>query len=240
MKFIRDVMLVFWLYVQESRSCIGYFLLSAVLLPGGLLLFTTGVSEGRPSLRLLAGSMLFALSMLSIMGLGSTLLEDRFRGRLKLIMTCPIAASAYLAGVFLFASCQSLISAFLMLLLAHILYLTPHVTWMLLPVAILTTLPLSAISLINARYAQSIYQASLLNDMIGTGIVMICPVFYTADILPAPLRYLSMVLPPTYAADALLKLMSGQQGIGFDLAVLALMSSLALLLWPRLLPWRDE
>jgi ABC-type multidrug transport system permease subunit len=111
---------------------------------------------------------------------------------------------------------------------------------MLLPVAILTALPLSAISLINARYAHSIHQGSLLNDMIGTGIVMVCPVFYAADLLPAPLRYLSMVLPPTYAADALLKVMSGEQGIGFDLAVLALMSCLTLLLWPRLLPWRDE
>src|SRR2546428_173935 len=180
-------MLVFWLYVQESRSCIGYFLLSAVLLPGGLLLFTTGVSEGRPSLRLLAGSMLFALSMLSIMGLGSTLLEDRFRGRLKLIMTCPIAASAYLAGVFLFASCQSLISAFLCLRVAHILYRPPHVRWVLLQVALVPAPALSAISLINARYAQSIYQASLPNDMIGTGTYIISRVFYPADILP-PLR----------------------------------------------------
>jgi ABC-2 type transport system permease protein len=230
---------MFWLYVQESRSALGSFLLSAFALPAGLLLFTTGVSEGKPSLRLLAGSMVFALSLLSVMGLGYTLLEDRFRGRLKLIATAPIAASAYMAGVFLFAMCQGLLSAFLMLLLAPVLHLSPHITLVLFPIAVLTTIPMSAIALVTARYAHSIRQGSLLNDMIGTGIVMICPVYYPIELFPAPLRYISAVLPPTYAGDAFLKAMSGGSP-WLDLAVLGTMSCIAMLLWSRLVPWRSE
>jgi hypothetical protein len=178
----------------DELAKLGYAvtLFESQMLPGGLLMFTTGVANGKVSPRLLAGSMLFALSMLSIMGLGSTLLEDRFRGRLKLIVTCPIAPTAYLAGVLLWAACQGLVSGLLVLLFARLFYFTPHVSGMLLPIAVLTVIPLSAVSLINARHAQSIHQGSLLNDIIGTGIVMICPVFYASDVLPAPLRYVSV------------------------------------------------
>ena len=240
MKFLREIALIFWLYVEESRSALGYFLLSAVALPAGMLLFTTGVAEGKPSIRLLAGSMVFALSMLSVVGLGFTLLEDRFRGRLKLIITSPVSPRSYLLGVFLFALCQGLLSAALMLLFAAVLHLRPHLAWSLPLIAVVSTIPLAAIALMSARYAHNIQQGALLNDLVGTGAVLVCPVFYSVEVLPAPLRYISRVLPPTYAADAFWKVLSDRPGIGFDLLVLGLMS-VAVLLWgSHLLPWRDE
>jgi ABC-2 type transport system permease protein len=240
LKNLRDILLIFWLYVQESRSALGYFLLSAVALPVGMLLFTSGVAEGKPSLRLLAGSIVFALSMLSVVGLGFTLLEDRFRGRLKLIITSPVSPRSYLLGVFLFALCQGLLSSILMLLFASVIHLRPHLAFSLLAIAVLSTIPLAAIALISARYAHSIQQGALLNDLIGTGTVLVCPVFYAMPVLPAPLQYLSRALPPTYAADAFWKVLSDRAGIGFDLLVLGLMSAAVVVWGDHLLPWRDK
>ncbi len=240
MKEFRDIGLVFWLYVQESRSALGYFLLSAFALPAGMLLFTSGVADGKPSLCLLAGSMVLALSMLSVVGLGFTLLEDRFRGRLKLIITAPVSPRSYLLGVFLFALAQGVLSAALMLVFAPFVRLQPHLSWQLPLIAVLGTIPLAAIALVSARYAHSIQQGALLNDLVGTGAVLVCPVFYAMHVLPLPLRYLSRVLPPTYAADAFSKVMAGERGIGIDLLVLGVMSAAVLLWGSHLLPWRER
>src|SRR5438128_626975 len=158
----RNMLVVFWLYVQESRSALGYFVLSAFALPAGMLLFTSGVADGHPSLRLLAGSMVFALSMLSVVGLGFTLLEDRFRGRLKLIITSPVSPRSYLFGIFLFALCQGLLSSALMLVFAYFLNLEPRLALLLPVIAVLGTIPLAAVALVTARYARSIQQGALM------------------------------------------------------------------------------
>jgi ABC-type taurine transport system ATPase subunit len=71
-------------------------------------------------------------------------------------------------------------------------------------------------------------------------VVMAAPVFIPITALPLPLQFLSYAFSPTYAADALRRLLLGDVNLSFylDMGMLALMGVVSFYLFKRWSFWR--
>ncbi|MBS1797407.1 MAG: ABC transporter permease [Acidobacteria bacterium] len=251
-KRLNDIYCVFRIHLARLRREAGPFLLAALVFPAGMYLFAGAVARQTeavvsPALgrRFLAASMVFSLSLTAISWLGYLLLENRFTGRLKLFATLPVAPSSYVFGILIFALLQGALGTVSLLAAARFFGapaapdgLTGVAALML--VVIVSILALCGISVIVAARVRSFSEGSLYTDALGAGIVLLAPVYYPAESMPAVLRPLGWVLPTVYIDSALDKILAGNPAVFGELAVLAAMAVVLLGAGFRLLDWREE
>ena len=241
-----DISCVFRIHLARLRREAGPFLLAALVFPSAMYLFAVAVGgaevahdEGR--LRLLAGSVVFSLSLTSISWLGYLLLENRFTGRLKLFATLPLAPSSYVFGVLVFALAQAALGTTALLLVGRALGVPVRPNFALLVVVVvLTMLCLCGLGVVIASRARSFSEGSLLTDTLGAGLVLLAPVYYAPEALPRALRLFAQLLPTTYAARAVRTTLAGGHEIGGELLALGLMAVATLALGFRLMKWRED
>ena len=101
-------------------------------------------------------------------------------------------------------------------------------------------LALCGISVIVAARVRSFSEGSLYTDALGAGMVLLAPVYYSADTLPLALRWLGYILPTTYIAGAINKILTGNPFIGGEIAVLILMAAITLAGGFWTMNWREE
>ena len=251
-KRLTDIICVFQIHLARLRREFGPFLLAAIVFPIGMYLFASGIAQqssetisNSAKIHFLAASMVFSLSLTAISWLGYLLLENRFTGRLKLFVTLPLAASSYVFGVLIFALAQGILGMISMLTAAKILGVETNIGgWQGILLLALTVfvalLSLCGISVMIAARVRSFSEGSLYTDALGAGLVLLAPVYYSAETLPAVLRWLGYVLPTTYIASAVNKILSGNLFIGGELSVLILMSAATLAGGFRAMNWREE
>ncbi|OLE55504.1 MAG: hypothetical protein AUG51_03350 [Acidobacteria bacterium 13_1_20CM_3_53_8] len=246
MKHVTDALCVFRIHLARLRAEAGPFVLAALVFPTAMYLFAVAVSGAQEisdekRLRFLAGSIVFSLSMTSVSWLGYLLLENRFTGRLKLFATLPVAPSSYIFGVLLFALAQAALGTITLLVVARVLNVRAHISFIALGLVVLVTmLCLCGLSVIIAARARSFSEGSLLTDSLGAGLVFLAPVYYSPQAMPRALSAISQWLPTTFAARAVQTTLSGSSQIGAELLALALMTVLTLSLGFRLMRWREE
>ncbi len=252
-KRLSDIFCVFQIHLARLRREIGPFLLAAIVFPIGMYLFANGIAHQNPSetvsndarLRFLAASIVFSLSLTAISWLGYLLLENRFTGRLKLFATLPLAASSYVFGVLIFALLQGTLGTISMLLAAKVLGVETRIDgvagFLLLAfVIIVALLALCGVSVIIAARVRSFSEGSLYTDALGAGLVLLAPVYYRAETLPVFMRWIGYVLPTTYIAGAVNKILSGDSFVGAEIFVLILMAMITLGSGFRLMNWREK
>lgn len=253
-KRLSDIFCVFQIHLARLRAEAGPFLLAAIVFPIGMYLFANGVANknlaaqddaNAGKLQFLAASIVFSLSLTAISWLGYLLLENRFTGRLKLFATLPVAASSYIFGVLVFALAQAALGSVSLLIVARLFGVNTQFDGILgiglfALVAIIAVLSLCGVSVMIAARARSFSEGSLLTDALGAGLVLLAPVYYAADTLPLILRGLSIVLPTTYIASAVYKLLTGNQNIGNELLILSLTAIVTLSGGFWLMNWREE
>ncbi len=252
-KRLSDIFCVFQIHLARLRREAGPFLLAAIVFPIGMYLFANGIAHQNPSeaisndakLHFLAASMVFSLSLTAISWLGYLLLENRFTGRLKLFATLPLAASSYIFGVLIFALLQGALGTISMLFAAKVLGVETNINGffgvLLLALTVFAALlSLCGISVIIAAKVRSFSEGSLYTDALGAGMVLLAPIYYGAENLPFFLRWLGYVLPTTYIAGAINKILAGNSFIGGELLILALMATITLFGGFQMMNWREE
>jgi ABC-2 type transport system permease protein len=241
---VADIICVFRIQFAGMRRDVGAFLLAALVFPSGTYLFANavgGVAHPENSLRFLAGSIVFSLSLTSISWLGYLLLENRFTGRLKLFATLPLAPSSYVFGVLIFALAQAALATTALLLIGRALgvEMRPHFPLLAL-VIVLTILCLCGLGVVIAARARSFSQGSLLTDTLGAGLVFLAPVYYAPEMMPRGLSLFAQFLPTSFAARALQTTLAGGHSIGSELIALTLTAVATLTLGFRLMKWRED
>ena len=252
-KRLSDIYCVFQIHLARLRREAGPFLLAAIVFPIGMYLFASGIAHQNAAekvsddakIHFLAASIVFSLSLTAISWLGYLLLENRFTGRLKLFATLPLAPSSYVFGVLIFALLQGSLGTISMLVAAKILGVETRIDsifgFVLLALVIFVALlSLCGISVIIAARVRSFSEGSLYTDALGAGIVLLAPVYYSAETLPFFLRWLGFILPTTYIAGAINKLLAGNLLIGSELLTIVLMATITLAGGFRLMNWREE
>ena len=252
-KRLSDIYCVFQIHLARLRREAGPFLLAAIVFPIAMYLFASGIAGHNLSesvsndskIHFLAASIVFSLSLTAISWLGYLLLENRFTGRLKLFATLPLAPSSYIFGVLIFALMQGTLGTISMIAAAKILGVQLQIdglTGILLLSAtvFIALLSLCGISVIIAARARSFSEGSLYTDALGAGIVLLAPVYYRAETLPSFIRWIGYVLPTTYIAEAVNKILTGNSFIGGELLILTGMASITLASGFGLMNWREE
>ena len=105
-KTISDISIIARIYYLQFRDQLGKYLFSGLLIPLASFLMASATAGTEPpqQLRFFTGALLLSFSILTIMWLGSILIEDRFYGRLKLFITAPVSPASYVLGVLFYAN----------------------------------------------------------------------------------------------------------------------------------------
>ena len=69
-------------------------------------------------------------------------------------------------------------------------------------------------------YAPSMEVGGIMSNLFGIVLVMVSPVFFTMEQAPLALKIVGWVSPMRYAADGIMKSISGQSDVWVELAVL--------------------
>ena len=251
-KRLNDIFCVFQIHLARLRREVGPFLLAAIVFPIAMFLFAGGIANQTGEtinndlrLHFLAASMVFSLSLTAISWLGYLMLENRFTGRLKLFATLPLAPSSYVFGILIFALAQGSLGTISMFVAAKILGVETNIggVFGVLSLALtvfISLLALCGISVIIAAKVRSFSEGSLYTDALGAGIVLLAPVYYSADSLPQILRWLGYILPTTYINSAINKILTGNPLIGGEISILIVMAAILLAVGFKTLDWREE
>ena len=85
----------------------------------------------------------------------------------------------------------------------------------------LMLLTMAGLTLFLSSLAPSAEVGGIINGMVGIMPVMLSPVFFTMEQAPVLLRWFGWVSPFRYAADGIMKSLSGRTDIWLEFAVLA-------------------
>jgi len=241
-KALSDITVIARIYYLQFRDQMGKYLFSGLLVPlaSFLLASATAGTEPPQQLRFFTGAMLLSFSMLTIMWLGSILIEDRFYGRLKLFITAPVSPASYLFGVLFYANVLGLATSLVFFLGVQILNVPvrPRILELFL-VVFLTLTTFAGIGVVLSQYAGTLQAGGVLGDSVSIILIFLSPVYYSMETLPKGMQILAAFLPPTYAADGISKGLTGKSGLGGDILILFVMSVITLTVAVRSLRWKE-
>jgi ABC-2 type transport system permease protein len=229
----------------EVRTTWSWHLLLSVLMPAamvfGLARIGNGLGDATSLLYIVSGAAVFAVATEGIGTLAQRIGMLRKDGMMVYYASLPIGRGSFLAAM---VSARLLLVApglVTPVVAAIVLYdadfsLSPA----LLPVLLVTCLSLSAFGLAIGTLVSNQDLIVIITNLLVFVLLLAAPVLIPADSLPAALRVLGYLLPPTYAADALRHALSGDFGGAFavDMTVLVAMTALGLAASTRWIRWR--
>jgi ABC-type multidrug transport system permease subunit len=241
-KFFYDVWSILELKILFLKGGWGWYLIRPLVFPLGMFYFLRSIAPDDPDavLRVMTGAMVFGVALMMANMLAQLMIQDRFLGRLKLLITMPVSKAAYATGVMLFAALQAAPIVILLVVFALIAGVDMDLTWAFVPMIVVVLISMAGPTLFIASYAPSAEVGGIMANLFGIALVMMSPVFFTMDQAPLLLRYLGWVSPMRYGADGVMKTLSGQTDIWVELVVLGGFAgtTVALGLWK--LRWRER
>jgi len=229
-KFLFLIRGWFWYLIRPLVFPLGLFYWLRVMAP----------DDSEVVLRMMSGVIVFGVAMLTANMLAQQIIQDRFLGRMKLLITMPISKAAYAIGVLAFAISQAVPIIVLLLVFGWVADVNLELTWVFFPLMVPLLLSMAGPSLLIASYAPSPEVGSIMANLYGIALVVISPVFFTMEQAPLVLQWLGWVSPMRYAADGMMKSLSGNTDVWVEFAILAgfALSTTALGLWK--LRWRER
>lgn len=241
-KFFRDVFTV--LEIKLLFVLRGWYLwvIRPLVFPLGIFYWLTIVTPDDPEVvrRVLTGAIIFGFSLSATNMLSQQLVQDRFLGRLKLIITMPVSKVAYGMGVMVFATIMSAPTVVLLLAFAPLLSVDFDLTWTFFPILVPVLFTMGGLTFLIAGFAPSMEVGSIMSNLFGVVLVIISPVFFSMDEAPAAIQWLGWVSPMRYAADGVMKSLSGQTDIWIEFTILVAFASTSMALGLWKLRWRDS
>ncbi len=235
-----------WLeQMLEVRTTWSWTLLFGFLMPiamvFGLTRIGDGLSDPKSLLYIASGAAIFSVATEGIGTLAQRVGVLKRDGMMVYYASLPISRAALLASMVLARLVLVLPGLVTPILAANVLYDAGfEVSPALLVVLPLTCLALSAVGLAIGMLIDDIELIVVITNLLIFVLLLAAPVLIPPESLPAPLRLISYLLPPTYAADALRGALTGDLGGSFplDIAALVAMAVLGLLAATRWIRWR--
>ncbi len=242
-KFASDGLVVFEIQMLKMRSWWPFYIVTAIIIPIGTLYFAKWlVPPGAQDLvgtRLMTGSLVFAIGLMTVNNLAQIMLFERFNFTLKLVVTSPVHPLSYALGVIGFSLVQGMATAAAVLLFAPVVGIDIHVGWELLPLLVLTSLSLTGLGLIIATWSPAAEIGNVMANLVGIMVTLLSPVYFPPDRLPGWLQWLTRFSPYTHAGTALDAVLSGNGGFGRSAAYLAAITAGGLIVGILGLRWRE-
>ena len=241
-KFLSDIATVFEIKLLFFVRTWYWYLIGTLVFPLGMFYFAISLAPDTPEAirRAMTGTIVFGATMMTTNMLAGNLIQDRFQGRLKLIITMPVSKIAYSIGVLLFGAILSASVVVVLLIVAFIAGVSFSFTWAFVPIVVAILITMSGITLFIVSYAPTAEVGSIMANLLGILMVFISPVYFTVDQAPWALRMLGWVSPFRYAADGMMASLSGRTDVWTELAILSAFAvvSMGFGLWK--LRWREE
>ena len=241
-KFRSDVWSVLEMKFRFLLNGWQWYIIRPLVFPLGVLFFLKVIVPDDPEMnqRFLVGAIVFGVSFTSANLLSFQILQDRFLGRMKLLITMPMSKASYAVGVLAFAAIQSAPGILILLAISPFAGVDIELTWAFFPIIIASLLGMSGIALIIASISPSMEVGGIISNLVGVVLVMASPVFFTMEQAPLALEIVGWVSPMRYAADGTAKAISGNGDIWVELTAMAgfAVVSMALGLWK--MKWREE
>jgi ABC-type multidrug transport system permease subunit len=204
---------VFRLYWAQERGNLA-FLLEALLMPAMLVYLGMMIVADDPEGRRfwMAGSLTFSLGLEGLGQVGHGILDDRFRGRLRLIRTSPITKRAYLGGQLSVAVLQSILIVIAGLTAFSLLGVAEPtgsgIAWAILAGACAGG-AIGTLAAVIALGVRSVETGTTAIGIASIALSVASPVFYSLDAVPALLRPLAWLSPFTHVAPLVRAVLAG-------------------------------
>ena len=241
-KLLRDINSVLEIKMLFLIRGWYWYLIRPLVFPLGVLFWLKVMVPDDPvgNIRVMAGAIVFGVSLSTANLLAQQIVQDRFLGRIRLLVTLPVSKSAYALGVLTFSVIQASPIIIILLSTSSLVGVPLSLTWVFFPLMLATLLSIAGITFLIASYAPTIEIGGIMSNIFGVVLVMVSPVFFTMEQAPQVLKWLGWVSPMRYAADGITKSISGNPEIWTEFAVLAgfAAASMTLGLWQ--LRWRES
>lgn len=196
------------IYLLHIRTWLLWFVLQTILFPMGLVFFIKATGSPLSNERFLAGAVVMTLSSTTINSIGFWLMSDRLEKHYELICAMPVSKPLYYLAIVLVSNIQALINVHILFILFRVLF-GVHYTWLNFVVVTAASLFLSLIGVAIGIKARNTNEGAFLNNLFGTGMALICPIFYPAAVLPAWAAAVASCVPHTMIFRMVLFSMGG-------------------------------
>lgn len=241
-KLLKDAATIFEIKYLFFVKTWYWYLIGTLVFPVAMFYFARALAPDSPEAirRAMIGTIVFGATMMTTNMLAQNVIQDRFQGRLKLIITMPVSKVAYAFGVLAFGSILAASTILMLLVVAFVVGVDFTLTWAFAPIVVAVLLTMSGLTLFIVSYAPSAEVGGIMSNMLGILMAFISPVYFSMDQAPYLMKMFGWISPLRYAADGMMKSFSGQTDVWFELAILALfaIATMAVGLWR--LRWREK
>ncbi|MDP6514292.1 MAG: ABC transporter permease [SAR202 cluster bacterium] len=241
-KFARDIGSIFEIKLIMFVRAWYWYIVGVLVFPLGMFYFARALAPDTPDAvrRAMVGTIVFGATMLTTNMLAQNVMQDRFQGRLKLVITMPVSRISYAVGVLLFGFMLSASTVMVLLVVALLAGVDFTLSWAFLPIVIAVLLGMSGLTLFIVSYAPNAEVGGLMANLMGVLMAFISPVYFPMEQAPALMKAFGWISPLRYAADGMMKSLSGQNDVFVELVILAgfAIALLSAGLWK--LRWRES
>lgn len=243
-KEVSDFFLLLWGQLILLREEWFWYTFQVAFAPLSMLFFLwffVGRDGPERMLYVVTGSLVSSVAMGSMLSLGQHLGMLKDRNAYEHYAMLPISRITFVASLATRGVLLALPSALVVLVVGSFLMgMVPNA--MVILVLLLSGYSLAGLGAFIGFWSSTAQMASLTTQILQAVLILFAPVYLPADLLPLPLRVISLAFPTTHAATALRASLSGESLEVFwpQLAVLAGFACLSLWLVPRRLDWRGN
>ena len=241
-KFVLDVVTIFEIKFLTFLRAWYWYLIGTLVFPVGMFYFARALVPDTTEAiqRAMTGTIVFGATMVTTNMLAQQVIQDRFQGRLKLVITMPVSKVSYAFGVLAFGFVLTGLTVAMLLGVAFVADVEFDITWAFLPLVVAVLFTMSGLALFFASLAPTAEIGGVVSNLFGILLAFISPVYFPMEQAPVVMRMLGWVSPLRYAADGMMKSFSGRTDVWVELTVLAgfAIATMALGLWK--LRWRER
>ncbi len=241
-KFFSDVASVFEIRLRLIQRSWYWYLMGTLVFPVGMFYFASALApdDAESIRRAMVGTVVFGATMLTTSMLGQNLLMDHFQGRLKLIVAMPVSKIAYALGILCFGAALSGSAIGILLSVAPVVGVELSFTWWFLPIAVSVLLTMSGIIMVVVSYAPSPEVGSIMSNLLGIFMALVSPVYFPMEQAPALMRAFGWISPLRYAADGMMKSLSGRSDVMVEIVILCAFAVVCMGFGLWKLRWRES
>jgi ABC-2 type transport system permease protein len=157
---------------------------------------------------IIIGSVVFIFVSTAIWGVGNSIRREQMMGTLESIWVAPTSKLTIFVGVALFDGLFSSYVAFMQLLISSVILPVDLIDlrmFVVIGIAFLLIFSLYGLGFFFTGFVLIYKELEDFTNMITSAIRMISPVSYPLSVLPAPIAFLALFIPLTYALQAIRK-----------------------------------
>ena len=160
--------------------------------------------------------------------------------RLLRLITMPMRKAAYATAALGFTAIQAALSVALLLVFSFLIGVDFTLTWAFFPLIVAVLLTMAGLTLFIASYAPTAEAGNIMINLFVFLLLMVSPVFFTADQAPQFLVWIGWLSPMRYSADGITESLAGSTEVWAEFGILAgfAVTTMALGLWK--LRWREK